>query len=290
MAVAANRRPAKKGGRNGQDVPGVAQTGGHGRSRWLTPVIAVLAVAAAVTVAAFVLLPSKELQDHRAIDRIRASMAANYPDLGLLQIRPSPAPGIYEIDTTNTVLYADATGSYLLAGTLVAAQSHEDLTARRLNELNGAPFDFEALPFALAIKEVKGSGGRRLVIFEDPLCPFCARLEGELTTLNDVTIYRFLFPLENIRQGATAAAHAIWCANDRVAAWNDWMARHVEPKGPGCESDPIADIQSLAKSLKVSGTPTLLFPSGRRVYGFQSKEILEDLLSKEQSKNRPPGG
>ena len=38
-----------------------------------------------------------------------------------------------------------------------------------------------------------------MAIFTDPDCPFCKRLESEMKGLDNVTVYTFLFPLDQLR-------------------------------------------------------------------------------------------
>ena len=42
------------------------------------------------------------------------------------------------------------------------------------------PHAWDSLPLELAMKKVKGNGERKLAVFSDADCPFCARLENEL--------------------------------------------------------------------------------------------------------------
>ena len=51
-----------------------------------------------------------------------------------------------------------------------------NLTEQKLRKLNRVAWD--ALPLELAIKKVKGNGERKLVVFSDADCPFCAQARG----------------------------------------------------------------------------------------------------------------
>src|SRR5260363_47887 len=70
----------------------------------------------------------------------------------------TPVPGLYELNLGKAILYSDAQGAYLLIGKMVNAKTMENITDRRLTELNR--IDFKSLPFANAIKVVKGNGAR----------------------------------------------------------------------------------------------------------------------------------
>jgi thiol:disulfide interchange protein DsbC len=166
----------------------------------------------------------------------------------------------------------------MILGKLVDTRTRQDLSAEHMDLHNS--IDFQKLPFERAIKIVKGNGSRQLALFEDPDCPYCQQLEKDLNTVNDVTIYVFLFPLESIHPNATAHAHAIWCSTDRGTAWTQWMVDHkTPPAGGSCEGDPVNDLQNVAASLHVSSTPTLFLQNGRRVSGAVSAVTLEQLLT-----------
>jgi hypothetical protein len=96
--------------------------------------------------------------------------------------------------------YVDQSGQYFLFGHLYDMKSQRDLTAERKDTL--ARIDFDALPLADAMKEVRGNGSRVLAIFSDPDCPYCQKLETDLRTLTNVTIYTFLMPLVSLHPAA----------------------------------------------------------------------------------------
>ena len=87
--------------------------------------------------------------------------------------------------------------------------------------MQGRQIDFASLPLDHAIKTVQGNGRRKLAVFADPYCPYCAALERRLWQVSDVTIYTFLFPILTAESKPMAAA--IWCAPERAKAWRAWM-------------------------------------------------------------------
>jgi thiol:disulfide interchange protein DsbC len=138
--------------------------------------------------------------------------------------------------------------------------------------------DFDALPIELAIVRVKGNGSRRLAVFADPDCPFCAQLEQSLQAVDDVTVYTFLYPIGELHPKAVDRATRIWCAPDRDAAWLGWVAGKREPPEAGECATPIAEIADAAPNFWVNGTPSLVFGSGRATSGAMDTDALEKLL------------
>jgi len=216
-----------------------------------------------------------EPQDIAAIKQV---LASRYPEVKMTDVRASPVPGIYEVFSTDSVAYIDRTGEYLIAGPMIATRTKTDLSRQALD--NRDTINFDQLPLDQAIKTVRGTGERMVALFADPDCPYCHNLEKELAGLSDVTVYTFLFPLTALHPDARNKAHAIWCAQDRSAAWHDWMILDKgAPAVKDCVKDPIDDVLALGSSLKVESTPVLFLENGHRVSGTRTAAQLNDMLS-----------
>jgi len=195
----------------------------------------------------------------------------------VLDVQVTPIPGLYEVFMGDQIVYADATGDHLIVGSMIETQSKQNLTQARLNERG--KIDFSALPLDRAIKVVKGNGSRKFAVFSDPDCPYCQQLEKTLLSVTDTTMYVFLFPIEALHPGASVKAHAIWCAQDRAAAWNHWMHDKALPPGKTCAGDPIDALQKFGDQLHINSTPTLFFANGERVAGALGAQDLEKELA-----------
>ena len=220
-------------------------------------------------------LPSLCLAD--VPPELRKTLESRYPEVKVLDVQPSPLAGLYEVFLGDSIVYSDATGDYLLLGSLMDTKNQRDLTLERVDALNA--IDFESLPLDRAIKVVKGNGKRRLAVFSDPDCPYCRQLEKEMTELTDITVYTFLFPIAEIHPDATPKSRAIWCSPDRSQAWSAWMTEG-KPPAPGstCKDDPVDELQELGRKLRVGSTPTLYLADGKRVMGTRPAKELDSLL------------
>lgn len=204
-------------------------------------------------------------------------LQALYPSTRFGEIRPTPWPGVFEVAMGANLAYVDASGQYFLFGHLYDMKAQRDLTAERKDTL--ARIDFNALPLADAIKDVRGRGSRALAIFSDPDCPHCRRLEAELKGLSDVTIHTFLMPIASLHPQARAKAIAVWCAKDRLGAWQALMTRDQVPPSADC-AHPVDRNVALADRLGVTGTPTLVAADGRVLPGAASAEQISAWLSR----------
>ena len=210
---------------------------------------------------------------------VKKAVEAAYPKFKVDSVAKTPYPGLYEVFMAGQIIYTDEKMSFLIAeGRLVDAKTKKELTSERLEELTKV--DFSILPLDQAIKVVKGNGSRKLVVFSDVDCPYCKRLEqNELSNISDVTIYTFLYPIQQLHPDSANKSRAIWCASNRVKAWNDWILKDQLPASVGNCDVPIEKIGVLAKRIGVTSTPTLFFADGRRMLGAQPYKEIERALS-----------
>ena len=219
------------------------------------------------------------------IAALSARLQAAYPSTRFGEIRPTPWPGVFEVAMGANLAYVDASGQYFLFGHLYDMKVQRDLTAERKDTL--ARIDFAMLPLADAIKDVRGRGSRALAIFSDPDCPHCRRLEAELKGLSDVTIHTFLMPIASLHPQARAKAIAVWCAKDRLGAWQALMTRDQVPPSADC-AHPVDRNVALAERLGVTGTPTLVAADGRVLPGAASAEQINAWLSRSTTSAEGP--
>lgn len=206
---------------------------------------------------------------------LKKTIEAAYPKFKVDSVVKTPFAGLYEVFMGGQIIYTDDKFSFLIAeGRLVDPKTKKDLTGERLEELT--KIDFKSLPLDQAIKVVKGNGSRKLVVFSDVDCPFCKRLEQkELSNISDVTIYTFLYPIEQLHPDAANKSRSIWCASNRVKAWNDWVFNGVLPSSTAKCDVPLEKVGELAHKYGVSSTPTLFFEDGKRMLGAQPYAEIE---------------
>jgi thiol:disulfide interchange protein DsbC len=215
---------------------------------------------------------------------IRQSLESRFPGTHVLDVAPSIIPDLYEVFVGDQIIYSDAAGDHVLVGALVDTKTKENLTDASMNERG--KIDFKTLPLSQAIKVVKGNGSRTFAVFSDPDCPYCQQLEKTLLTVNDFTMYVFLFPITSLHPQSAQKAHAIWCAPDHVQAWSSWMHEKKLPEQKTCSGDPVDALQKLGDTLHINSTPTLFFANGHRIAGALPGQELEKALN---ASSAPPG-
>ena len=207
---------------------------------------------------------------------IRKSLSERIPQFEKIdEIQATAMPGLYEVRIGTDLFYTDAKGNYLIQGELFDTKARRNLTEDRITKLTAV--DFAALPLKDAFTIVRGDGKRKLAVFEDPNCGYCKRFERDLQSVDNVTIYLFLYPI--LSPDSVEKSRNIWCAKDRVAAWQDYMVRDKTPAPAACDTSALQRNLAFGKKYKITGTPTLIFTNGSRVPGAIGAQDVEKRLA-----------
>ena len=207
---------------------------------------------------------------------IRKNLAERLPNLPRIEeVRRTPMTGLFEVRTEgNEIYYTDAEANHLIQGELIDTRQKRNLTEERLEKLNG--IDFAKLPLKDAITLVQGNGQRKLAVFADPNCGYCKRFERDLQKLENVTIHVFIYPV--LGPDSMEKSRHIWCAKDRVKAWQDWMLRAQTPAAVNCDSAAIDRNIEFGRKHRITGTPTSFSAQGHRIQGAVPLAQLEKQL------------
>jgi thiol:disulfide interchange protein DsbC len=173
---------------------------------------------------------------------VTQALEAKFPGAPIRNVSRSPYFGLFEAQLDDRMLYTDGKVNYVIVGSVYDTATRTNLTEQRMKRLNRVAWD--SLPLELAIKKVKGDGSRKLAIFSDADCPYCKRLEAEMKGLDNVTIYTFLFPIDQLHPDSARKSAMIWCSPDKVAAWDEWFESGKLPDNNGDCATPIAQTAS----------------------------------------------
>lgn len=209
-------------------------------------------------------------------DAVKKAVQQHFEGNAIDSLKKTPYLGLYEVVVGDEVFYTDEKANYFFFGHMIDTKTRTSMTNERLQEIKAArrvPLD--SLPLQSAIKIVKGDGKRHVAIFTDPNCPYCKKLEKELLDITNVTIYTLLYPVLN---GSMEVSKKIWCSDNQIKAWDDFMLRNIAPTAKDCET-PLDKLVKSGKENKVSGTPTLVFADGSIVGGMIPAAVIEEKLN-----------
>jgi len=198
------------------------------------------------------------------------------PGVVIDSVKKTDYSGLYEVQVGDDLFYTDEKMQYVFVGKVVDLKSHKNLTQERIEKLSAVKLT--DLPLDLAFKQVKGNGKRVIAVFEDPNCGFCKRLRKALQSVDNITIYTFMYDI--LSDDSAVKSRNVWCSADPAKTWTDWMVSGIPaPEAPkDCTIDPHEKVLALGAKLHINGTPAIFFEDGSRVAGYIDAAAMEEKL------------
>jgi thiol:disulfide interchange protein DsbC len=217
-------------------------------------------------------------------------------DLEVVEVKPSRVRGLYQAlfrrGKDQGILYIDYEKKYLISGTVIDAGLRQNITEAEL--LAGKRLDVSAINLGDALVLGNRAGSKKIYVFTDPECPYCAQMHGELTSLikedPDLVAYILLFPLE-IHPDAAWKTDSIVCTsrNDmaEALAMLDRSLDRQTVRKVAC-GKPYAEMGKVqATELGIGMTPTIVLPDGSLALGAKKKEELKKLIAEHPAPKAP---
>ena len=205
-------------------------------------------------------------------------------ELGAVKsIKTAPVRGLYQItlerEGKTGVVYLDYGKKHLIAGSvfdLARKGTGEEGAHKRAERLDPASLTTDD---ALVMGNPKGK--KRLFVFTDPECPFCARMHVELKKLcalePDLAVYIKLFPLR-MHPHAYDKARVILGERSLALLEKSYAGEALPAPGARDAAQPVDRVLSYAASVGIDSTPTLVLPDGRILPGAKDAEAMRKLL------------
>lgn len=230
----------------------------------------------------------KEVQD-----KIKTALSKQIGNGSIVidEINTTPSPDLYElivkVNGDKNMVYATKDGNYIVAGSLLSSKEDKNLSAERMMQIQSQEQGFDSLPLDVAIKKVYGKGTHKIVVFSDPDCPFCKKLEHDFAKNADkldMTVYTLMLPIEELHPGALQHARQILCSEEPSKAWYDWILNNKQPNDPQetCEkaNSILEKSGEAAMKFQVQGTPTIVFENGFSQAGAESVIQIQETANK----------
>jgi len=225
-----------------------------------------------------------ECRDCHSLTREEAGKILGGMVDNVLNVEMSPVRGLWVVDIAKAgrkfPVYIDFSKNYLLGAQMIRLSTKEDITGARTAKLNEVTADVSRIPLEDALVLGNPDARRRVVVFSDPDCHYCARLHGELRTVTgkdpEVAFYIKLYSRNN-NPATVEKAKSILCAKS-VALLEDAFAGKPLPP-PTCSTQAPEETLKLADKLGIRGTPTLVLPDGRVLVGYRDAKALMKLLA-----------
>ncbi|MBE0618714.1 MAG: DsbC family protein [Proteobacteria bacterium] len=208
----------------------------------------------------------------------------------VVEVRVSEVPGLWAVDVVKQgrkiPVYLDFSRRFLVTGDVIDLQTMESVTRERMMDLNRVDASRIPLDDAIVIGDPKAPV--KIVVFDDPECPFCKKIHPEMAAVvkqrPDVAFFIKMLPLK-IHPDAERKAKAIICAKSAQMLQDSLDGKPVPD--PTCETDQVAKNEALARELGVASTPTLVLPDGRVAPGFKPADKILGLLDQGRPEASP---
>ncbi len=197
-------------------------------------------------------------------------------------IRMSPIKGLWEVELTqgdkSFIVYVDFAKKYLVEGRFT-----------QLEKLGESPplskVDLKKIPLENAVIYGNPKAEKKVIVFDDPDCPFCKKLHEEIKKIiskrKDIAFYVKMYPLA-IHPEAYEKSKAIVCGKSQAKLLDDAFAGKKLPKAD-CQTAEIDNNIKLAEELGIRGTPGVILPDGRLFPGYAPADAILELIDKPET-------
>lgn len=215
-----------------------------------------------------------EMVEMSAEELIKKSLSENLPQIQLVGMTESDAPGIYQVELNGgEVIHVTADGKHIINGDLLAVQegavrnvTEEWRSKKRVAALQSLKDE------NLVVFQAEGEEKGEVIAFTDTSCGYCQKLHQEIPQLNamGITVKYAAWPRYGLQSPAGQIMANIWCSKDRNEMMTKAKSRQEVPKPEGeCDTSAIQDQIALGQQLGVRGTPAVYLNDGRKVGGYR---------------------
>ncbi len=207
---------------------------------------------------------------------IRAKFRASLPQLNIVSIEETVAPGIYSITlNSGEEMMTSADGAFIFSGDLLAVQERGILN---ISDQNRGKKRIKALSVLkdddLVVFQAEGEEKGEVIAFTDTSCGYCQKFHAEIPALNKlgITVKYAAWPRYGLESPAGKVMADVWCAKDRANGMTMAKTRRaVGETVAACDVTALINEQiSLGRQVGVKGTPALFTLDGRQVGGYRS--------------------
>lgn len=204
----------------------------------------------------------------------------------VIAVVPGPFPGAWEVDVEKdgkkVPLYLDYSGKYLFSGQVIRMSDRKNLTGVRYTDLNRV--DVSAIPLNDAVVYGNPRAKHRVIVFDDPDCPWCKKLHEEMKQVvardPEVAFFVRVYSRNNNPKTLQKALSIVCGKKDAAKLLDDAFAGKELPPAT-CKTNAVEETARLAAKLGIRGTPAMVLPDGRLIRGYMQADALLTLIRQE---------
>ena len=219
----------------------------------------------------------------------------NAQNIKILDIQLSPVKSLWEITVDENgnrgLFYVDFSKRYLVSGQIIEIDTGSNKTAEKAEKIKVIrKVDVSKIPLNDALvmgsnSNNNGNGFKRVIVFTDPDCPFCGKLHNEIKKVlekrKDIVFYLKLFPLPG-HKDSQWKSKSIVCSKSIKMLEDNFDKKFISKND--CDTKEIDNNIKLAKTLNITGTPTVIVPDGSVYSGTMPAEKLIEIIDNPQKK------
>jgi thiol:disulfide interchange protein DsbC len=225
-----------------------------------------------------------ECRDCHSLTREEAGKLLTGMVDNVLNVESSPVQGLWMVDVAKAgrmfPVFIDYSKNYLLGAQLIRLSTKEDITGARTAKLNEVTTDVSRIPLEDALVLGNPGAKRRVVVFSDPDCHYCAKLHGELRAVigkdPELAFYIKLYSRNNL-PATVEKAKSVLCAKSLALLEDAYAGKPLPPAT--CKTGAPDETLKLAGTLGIRGTPAMVLPNGRVLVGYRDAKALMQLLA-----------
>jgi len=203
-------------------------------------------------------------------------------------VKPAPVRGLYEItlvkakERTTMHAYLDYGKKHLIGGQIYDLSSHQVVGATAV-QAKPQPdrLDPAGLKSEGSIVMGNPQGKKKLFVFTDPECPYCAKMHLELQKVvalePDLAIYIKMYPLK-MHPHAYDKARVILGGRSLGLLEKSFAGGELPAPGARDSKQGLDESMRYAESVGINSTPTLVLSDGRILPGVRDAAALRKLL------------
>ncbi|MGO9021495.1 MAG: DsbC family protein [Syntrophobacteraceae bacterium] len=169
------------------------------------------------------------------------------------------------------IYYVTKDGAYLIAGGNLITGDKENLTQKRLEEVNRV--DMSKLPLKDAVAIKRGNGAKKLMMFTDVDCPFCRKAYDWLKGQTNYTLYLFFYPLPMHPNSPGKTVQVLCSKNQETALENAQSDKEIGSEKCEAGEKMLAKHKALAGEIGIDGTPLFVTDTGNRISGLNTSAL-----------------
>ncbi len=215
-----------------------------------------------------------------------------FPNAKVISVGQAPVKGLWEVylqsGNAKGIIYIDYSKKNFFSGAIVDIKAKKNLTQERAMELN--KIDVSKIPLDDAIVMGDKNAQYKVIVFDDPDCPYCKKLHEEIKKVlakrKDIAFMIKFFPLPMHGEDAYRKSKIMICEKSAKLLDDNFEGKPIpqqECKTKALEDDAkkiLENNSKLASEFGITGTPALIMPDGRLIPGYRPADELIEMITK----------